>query len=289
MENKRKSRFTLASILGGVLLAMGLTWGYSVYGNFVGSPGSDIMIYRKPKGSVDTVYTTTDSVTGAWAIAHDRFTPPAEQNETLYIFGSLNQNGKAKTFLVRGPPEYNSLDLTLDKHTACIKDVYDSTGLSDTIKLIHWIDSFPAETMSVTTTLSPYWKFDVHAPLDTLQATQDAQGHFRFYKTKGDTTFFRNFDFTVDTTRFDAQLVKDTIYFTRDSFYVNQTQDTIDFSVTEIVAPTDSVDTQSVITPIAKVKNLGNKASSGNLEMKIGESYTDTASFQKYNLEILLM
>jgi hypothetical protein len=285
MENKRKSKLTLGSIIGRVCLFLGISSAVPIYGNFVGSPACSLKVFRRPTGTTDTLRRVTNGW-GRWSAETDNFVPPAQNGETLYVFGGWNLGGKAKTFLIRSPPgdpENTSLDLRLDKHTLCIRNINDSSYVSDSLKLIYWIGNNSQDTMVVDTAMSLYHKFDVDPGVDTSQATHGAQAHFKFYKTKGDTTFFRNLDFTVDTTRFDAQLVRETLNFTRDSFYVDEIPDTIDFSVTEIVAPTDSVDSQSVITPMAKVKNLGNKPASGNLEMKImgNVNYTDTTSFSE--------
>jgi len=190
--------------------------GIAMDGFFINAPNCSVKVYRKPTGPIDTLRTQTN-VFGKYGIATENFNPPAQTGETLYVYGGWNLGGEARTYMIRGPPEYNSLDLNLNKHTACIKDVYDLTNFNAPLKLIYWINGFAPETTQVDTGFSWYWKYDVHAPFNKAQATHGAQAHFRFEKVRGDTTFYRNIDFLIDTTRFDAQLVKDTIYFTKDS------------------------------------------------------------------------
>jgi|GEM_PF-4731400 len=190
--------------------------GVGMYGYFVDTPSCSVKVYRKPTGPVDTLKIISGNG-GVWVIETNNFNPPAGQGETLYVYGGWNLGGEAKTYMIRGPPEYNSLDLNLNKHTACIDNVYDSTHVNTPLKLIYWINGFAPETTQVDTFLDGKSLYDVHAPFNKAQATHGAQAHFRFEKVRGDTTFYRNIDFLIDTTRFDAQLVKDTIYFTKDS------------------------------------------------------------------------
>ncbi len=273
MENKKKSKLSLWKILGGTLLATALTLGEGVDigGFFINSPNHILKVWT----SQDTLVDTTNS-RGKWGINTQNFSPQPDTGEAIYV---QDVEERAKTFdiLVGSPPPY--LDLRLDKHTACIKDVYDQTNLSDSLKLIHWVGSFPRETTAVDTGKNGYDRyFDVNPGFNKSQATHGAQGHFRFEKDHGDTTFFRNLEFTVDTTKIDAQRVKDTLYFTRDSFVVKQTP-IWDFGVASIVAPTGSVDSGQAVTPVAWVKNYGNQASGGNARMKIGSDYSNDHSF----------
>ncbi len=200
-----------------------------ISGFFINSPQCSVKVYRKPTGPIDTLKTKTDDWCG-WVIETANFNPPAGTGETLYVYGGWNLEGSAKTFVIRGPPEYNSLDLNLNKHAACIKDVYDSTYFNSApLKLIYWINGFPPETTQVDTGgqgLDHY--YDIHAPFDTLQAVQGAQAHFRLEKVRADTTFYRNLDFVIDKTRFDAQLVRDTIYLTRDSFVIGVVEENLE-------------------------------------------------------------
>ncbi len=209
----------ILSLLG-ILLNPKLANAVNVDGFFINSPACSVKVYRKPTGPIDTLRTITN-IDGKWGIETANFNPPAGLNEILYVHGGWNFGKKAKTFWIRGPPGENFVyDLNLNKHTACIKDVHDSTHFNSApLKLIYWINGFPPCTTEVDTGYNQGFTFyyDIHAPFDTSQAQHGAQAHFRLEKVRGDTTFYRNIDFLIDTTRFDAQLVKDTIYFTRDS------------------------------------------------------------------------
>ncbi|MCX6742551.1 MAG: hypothetical protein NTX24_05290 [Candidatus Pacearchaeota archaeon] len=275
--NQKKSKLTLLSLLAGACLLFGSAIGIGIGGSFVSSPDCSLKVYRTPKGSIDTLRTKTNS-RGRWVVGTENMEPDPQPGETLHVLGGWNLNGKAKTFdvLVSSPPPY--LDLHLNKHTACIKNVYDQTNFSGNLNSISWIGNYAPETTAVDTGLSLYWYYDVHSKFDTLQATHGSPAHIRLEKMKGDTTFFRNLDFTVDTTRTDAQLVKDTAYFTRDSFVVNQTP-IWDFGASRIIAPTGSADSGEVITPGAWIKNYGNQASGGNARMKIGSNYSRDTLF----------
>ncbi len=211
----------LKEILFGALLTISSALGVGIGGFFIDTPDCSLKVYRRPTGPIDTLRTKTNFA-GKWVIETANFNPPAGTGETLYIYGGWNLGRKAKTFLIRGPPEYNSLDLNLDKFTACIKNVYDSSHVSAPLKAIYSLQGVAPETTEVDTGYNQGFAFyyDIHVPFDTLQATQGKQGIIRLEKTLADTTWYRVIPFTVDRTRFDAQLVKDTVYFTKDSMII---------------------------------------------------------------------
>jgi len=217
-----------AIVVGGTILALGGLAGkadaVNIRGFFIGSPNCSLEVYRKPTGSRDTLKTRTGS-NGNWVIETNNFIPPAIQGETLNVYGGWNLGGKAKTFLIRGPPEYTSLDLNLNKFTGCIGDVIDTSGISATLNAIYQINGFAPCTTVVDTGINQGFTFnyDVHVPFDTTQAVQGRQGNIRLEKRNGNTVYWTDVPFTVDKTRFDAQLIRDTaIYFPQNVSGVEQ-------------------------------------------------------------------
>jgi hypothetical protein len=126
--------------------------------------------------------------------------------------------------LIRWPPEYNSLDLNLNKFTGCIGEVIDTSRISGTLNAIYQINGFPPCTTVVDTgTNGLYNYYDVHTPFDTTLALQGRQGNIRLEKKVGNTAYWTDVPFTVDRTRFDAQLIRDTaIYFPQNVSGVEQ-------------------------------------------------------------------
>lgn len=186
-------------------------------------PSCSVKVWRV--NPPDTIRTITN-IFCKYGIETNNFNPPSQIGDSLYIQGGWNLGGDARTNHIVKASDNTLLDLNLNKHTACIDNVHDSTHFNSApLKLIYWIDGFAPETTQVDTGFSWYWYYDVHAPFNKSQATHGAQAHFRFEKVHGDTTFFRNINFTIDTTRFDAQLVKDTIYFTKDSSVIGTSEE----------------------------------------------------------------
>jgi len=216
-----------AIVVGGTLLALGGLAGKAdavdVRGFFIGSPNCSLEVYRKPTGSRDTLKTRTGS-NGNWVIETNNFIPPAVQGETLYVYGGWDLGGKAKTFdiLTTSPKPY--LDLNLNKFTGCIGDVIDTSQISGTLNAIYRINGFAPCTTVVDTGINQGFTFwdDVHAPFDTTQAVQGRQGNIRLEKRNGNTVYWTDIPFIVDKTRFDAQLIRDSVYFPQNYSGVEQ-------------------------------------------------------------------
>lgn len=261
----------LSLLLVGSLMFPKLAKGIGMYGCFIDAPAESVKVYRKPTGPVDTLRTITESH-GDWSIATENFNPLAVQGETLYV---ENKDKTAKTYMIRGPPEYWSLDLNLNKHTACIENVHDSTHFNSApLNLIYWIDGFQPETTQIDTGLG-FNFYDVHAGFDKSQAVHGAQAHFKFEKARAETLFYRNFHFTIDTTRFDAQLVKDTLYFTKDSMIIGVPEQNKDIVKKENLVK-QSHGTRFDIQGSWELYDLiGNKVS---------EYQTDTNAYKSHNL-----
>ena len=276
MGNRRKSRTGLGKILAGTFLVAALASAATLYGNFVGSPACSLEVYRKPTGALDTLYAKTNS-RGRWAISTSNFNPPAEQGETLNILGGWNLGGKARANVVLPTP--NALDLHLNKHTACIKDVYDQTDFDGDLNAISWIEGFAPETTAVDTGPSLYWFYHIHAPFDTLQATQGDSATIRLEKVLrtpvGDSVFHRNIPFTISKERFDAQLVRDTVYFTRDCVEFRPR----DIGIEALTVP-DTVDSGDFVTPQALLSNLGEVEVSDTVVVRLdGAGYVSRQGF----------
>ncbi len=186
----------------------------SIKGFLIDSPACSVKVYRKPTGTIDTLYDKAN-VNGLWIVNPVQFEPPAQDGETLYVYGGWNLDGKAKTFVIRGNEDI-ALDLNLNKFTANVRDVIDTFDVSNTIplKCIYWISGVPPETTIIDTNQGGTFYFDIHVPFDTLQAQHGIAGTLRLEKIISSDTLLRtDTPFTVDRTRFDAQLVADTVYF----------------------------------------------------------------------------
>jgi len=239
-----------------------------IAGFFINAPQCSVKIYRKPTGSVDTLYDEANA-DGLWVQWTENFEPPAQPGETLYVEGGWNLGGKAKTFEVVYTPLF--LDLNLNKFTACIENVHDSSHVNAPLKAIYSLQGVAPCTTEIDTGYNQGFTFyyDIHVPFDTLAATQGKPGTIRLEKTLNDTTWFRNIDFTVDRTKFDAQLVKDSVYFPQ-GFSVFK-----DIGIEAILVP-DSADSGQVINPGVVIRNYGTINQNPWLHCKINEFYHDS-------------
>ena len=276
----RRMAPSLLFFLAGACLLVGGASAIGIGGFFLGAPGCSVKFYRKPTGSVDTLRYQANS-RGKWVFATENFHPPADTGETLYVLGGWNLNGKAKTFdvLTYSPKPYR--DLHLNKHTACITNVHDSSHVSAALYAVYWISGCAPETIAVDTSING-WLFydDVHVPFDTLQATQGESATIRLEKVLqtpvGDSVFFRNIPFTISKERFDAQLVRDTVYFTRDSVEFRPR----DIGIEALMVP-DTVDSGDFVTPQALLSNLGEVTVTDTVVMHlVGAGYGSRQEFE---------
>ncbi len=265
---KRHASWLLSILAGTCLLATGAS-ATSINGSTVGAPGCSVKVYRRPTGSIDTLRRLTNSW-GRWVVATENMEPDPEPGETLYVLGGWNLGGKARTFEVFPNDPY--LDLHLDRHTACIFRIRDSSHVDADLNAIYWTEGFAPETASVDTGLSVYWKYAVHVAFDTLQAVQGESAWIRLEKVLhtpvGDSVFYMTFPFTISKERFDAQIVAwDTVYFTRDSVEFRAR----DIGVQSLSLP-DTADSGSVVVPQALLRNLGEVAVSDTVVMRVARA-----------------
>ena len=277
-KSKRRMAPSLLFFLAGASLLVGGANATSLYGFFLGSPGCSVKVYRKPTGPIDTLRDETNS-RGKWNINTLNYSPPSNSGETLYVLGGWNLDGTARTFIVL--PDPNTLDLHLDKHTACITNVNDSSHISAALYAVYWIHGFAPETAAVDTHFNAYWFYDdIHVPFDTLQAIQGESATIRLEKllrtSVGDSVFYRSIPFTISKVRFDAQLVRDTVYFTRDSVEFR----TRDIGIEALMVP-DTVDSGDFVTPQALLLNLGEVTVTDTVVMHlVGAGYGSRQEFE---------
>ena len=268
----------LLSLLVGVCVLVGGANATSLNGNIVGSPDCSLKLYRKPTGSIDTLRNKTNSH-GAWAFATENLEPDPEPGETIYVLAGWNLDGEARTFDVFSWTPQRYPDLHLDKHTACIKQVHDSSRVNAELNAVYWIEAYAPETTSVDTGLSLDWKYDVHVPVDTLQAAQGESAWIRLEKVLqtpvGDSVFFRTIPFTISKERLDAQRVRDTVYFTRESVEFRPR----DIGIEALTVP-DTADTGEVVIPQALLENFGEVTVNDTAVMRLaGGGYVSRQGF----------
>ena len=217
---------TLLSLLlvGSTFLAPKLAKGIGVDGFFVDTPNCSTKVYRKPTGSVDTLWTKTDDW-NYWQINTEWFNPSSQIGDTLYIKGGWNLGGDAKTMWELKASGNKVYDLHLDKHTGCISEIIDTSGLHDSIPLMceYWIDGFAPETTNVDTAMNYYWYYDAHLPFADSQAQQGAMAHYKLFKKvidSPDTLYVKEDSFLINKDAFDAQLIRLTDTFPKEKIII---------------------------------------------------------------------
>ena len=197
-----------------LLAAASLASAVTMSGFFINTPNCSLKVYRKPTGAIDTLRRITDG-TGYWNIVTQNFIPEALQGETLYVEDNAR---RVKTFMKRGPPEFNSLDLHLDKFTACARNVDDSSHLNEQLKCAYQLlrHSIKPETVNVDTShLGNFW-YDLHLPLAKDSVHNGDSIYLKCYKIYGpanESIAFTERKFVLNRDRFDAQLLAENISF----------------------------------------------------------------------------
>ncbi len=208
---------TIKKTLMTLLATAGLASAITMYGFFINTPNCSLKVYRMKisPGGRDTLKTRTGS-RGNWGIVTQNFIPEALQGETLYVEDMAK---RVKTFMIRGPPEYNSLDLHLDKFTACATEMDDSSHLNEQLKCAYQLlrHTIKPETVDVDThDVGLNFYYDLHLPLPKDSVHNGDSIYLKCYKVFGpanESIAFTERTFPLNRDRIDAQLLTENIPF----------------------------------------------------------------------------
>ncbi|MGB9708356.1 MAG: T9SS type A sorting domain-containing protein [Candidatus Pacearchaeota archaeon] len=297
-------KFLLPILVSGILIipkeAKSIGVGGFVHNSYNGVPGANslVKVYRKPTGTIDTLFATVDSNDG-WAILTENFDPPAQLWDTLRIEAwkdTLGRKFYSRTdWVIRSGsyPDHNFVrELHLDDpwksplaFTPNISVVKDTSGISTSfVALAALYKNLSQPCIGVVdTALSLTHRYDAYFNLE-FQDSMFAHGDsfkVRLEKTRNDTTWFTEIASAIDTTHWDAMVVNannsvhngafhgDTLYFPQ-SFSVFR-----EIGLEKIIAP-DTADSGQVIVPGVVVRNYGTINQNPWLHCKINEFYHDS-------------
>ncbi len=205
-----------------------------------------VKIYRKPKGSKDTLFTTTDE-NGRYLEFESNFILPASPGDTLFVHAYKDTLGKTYTsdLMFLAGTNYN-LEITLNDPDKLSKAftvslgapfsqgwIQDTSGLPNPINGIYWLAKNPEQkcTTQVDTgyvwPLNHYWRSCFNFEEQDSVARHDDSVYISLEKTVSDTTWRTLIPFTIDTTWLDAMKVADTMWFPLEKIINDQTQPSI--------------------------------------------------------------
>ena len=275
-----KIKETLLSLfLAGSLMLPKMAKATNVNGYFIDTPNCSTKVWTPV--SPDTQKTLTNNW-GKFAIETQDFANPPQIGDTLYFEGGWNLGGKAKTLWELKASENQIYDLNLDKHTGCIKEIIDTSGLHDSIPLMceYWIEGFLPETTNVDTSfqqgLTHY--YDLHIPFDTLQAQQGVMAHYKLFKKvidSPDTLYVKEDSFQINKDAFDAQLIRLTDTFPKEKIIIGVEENNQPFTKKERIVKQSHGTRFDIKGPWELYDLIGNKVS---------EYQTDTNAYKSHNL-----
>ena len=198
-----------------------------------------VKIYRKPTGSIDTLFTTTNG-NGRYLEFESNFNPSANPGDSLWIL-AYNGSHTANLKSIAGT-NYN-LGITLDNpnnpskaFTLCIGDpdnmkwIHDTSGVPGLLNGIYWLNKNPTQkcTTEVDTTWTNYYYVgNLNLEEQDSPCSHNDAGMVYLEKYIADTTFRTHIAFIIDTTWLGAQLISPEVYFPLEKIITDQTPPTI--------------------------------------------------------------